>query len=317
MKDLKTEPPPSALSALENDLLGGQLRPGWKKVAPAMWAEPLSDFVPMHWQWKTARAGLSAAGDLIDTTLAERRNLILVNSANGNTYATLRTMVSAYQMIRQGEQARTHRHVPNALRLMLEGQGAYTIVNGVRYEMEPGDVLLTPGWTWHGHGSHGPGDSYWLDFLDVPFIQLVEPMFFENHPDGYEAVRDDAVVMPFRFPWSESQVALASQPVSNTYGRLLELESAPLATMSLFFHQLDAGFKSAPSRTTANQIFAAHSGKGIARIEDAEVSWEAGDVFLVPPWHRLTLEAGPDSVLFRVSDERMQKALKLLRTSDG
>ena len=48
---------------------------------------------------------------------AERRNLIMVNPVEGNLYATTRNLVSAYQCVKGGETARTHRHTPAALLL--------------------------------------------------------------------------------------------------------------------------------------------------------------------------------------------------------
>lgn len=38
--------------------------------------------------------------------------------------------------------------------------------------MAAGDVVLTPNWCWHGHGNDGNVRGYWLDFLDVPLMQL-------------------------------------------------------------------------------------------------------------------------------------------------
>ena len=40
-------------------------------------------------------------------------------------------------------------------------------------------MLLTPNWSTHGHGNHSKACAYWLDFLDAPLVQLLEPMFFE------------------------------------------------------------------------------------------------------------------------------------------
>ena len=40
-------------------------------------------------------------------------------------------------------------------------------------------MLLTPNWSTHGHGNHSRANAYWLDFLDAPLVQLLEPMFFE------------------------------------------------------------------------------------------------------------------------------------------
>jgi len=98
-------------------------------------------------------------------------------------------LVAAYQMIMPGEWARVHRHTPNALRLILDAEpGTYTEVDGVNIAMEPGDVLLTPNWSTHGHGNDSKACAYWLDFLDAPLVQLLEPMFFEHfEEEGHEA----------------------------------------------------------------------------------------------------------------------------------
>ncbi len=85
-------------------------------------------------------------------------------------------------MILPGERARSHRHSPHALRFVLDvPDTAYTVVDGTRIDMRPGDVLLTPGWHWHGHGNDGDRPGYWVDFLDVPTVQLLEPMRFAIH----------------------------------------------------------------------------------------------------------------------------------------
>ena len=71
--------------------------PGWNKPTPSLWSAPRKTFVPAHWKYELARGALDAAGRLINTALAERRNLILFNPAEGNTYGTVRTLVAAYQ----------------------------------------------------------------------------------------------------------------------------------------------------------------------------------------------------------------------------
>ena len=98
------------------------INPGWHKPEPSLWAEPRKTFRPHHWRYTQARAAIDAAGRLIDTKLAERRNLILYNPIEGNTYATARTIITAYQMVMPGEIARSHRHVANALRFVLDAE---------------------------------------------------------------------------------------------------------------------------------------------------------------------------------------------------
>src|SRR5437763_7289371 len=110
---------------------------------------------------------------------------MMVNPMYGKTYPATRHLVAAYQCVLPGDTARTHRHSAAALRLVLAGKpGTYTVVNGTRIDMAPGDVVLTPSWSWHGHVNESDTTSYWIDFLDIPFIQLSEAMFFEPHPSG-------------------------------------------------------------------------------------------------------------------------------------
>jgi hypothetical protein len=48
---------------------------------------------------------------------------------------------------------RAHRHSAAALRLIIKGRGGYTVVNGECVPMFPGDLVLTPDWTWHDHAN--------------------------------------------------------------------------------------------------------------------------------------------------------------------
>ena len=123
--------------------------PGWNKPTPSLWPAPRQTLVPAHWKYELAHGALDAAGRLINTALAERRNLILFNPAEGNTYGTVRTLVAAYQMIMPGEWARVHRHTPNALRLILDAEpGTYTEVDGLNIRFgvlqDPAILVLRP-----------------------------------------------------------------------------------------------------------------------------------------------------------------------------
>jgi gentisate 1,2-dioxygenase len=69
-------------------------------------------------------------------------------------------------MILPGEVAPSHRHSAHALRVILDAKGSYSVVNGEKTPMETGDIILTPGGFWHGHGHEGAEPAYWLDGLD-------------------------------------------------------------------------------------------------------------------------------------------------------
>ena len=116
-------------------------------------------------------------------------------------------------MIMPGEKARSHRHTPNALRLVIDAEpGAYTIVNGERLAMMPGDVVLTPNWCWHGHGNDSRACAYWLDVLDVPLVQLLDPMFFEPHPEEFETEITVPNASPMHFPWARHPAPARRRP---------------------------------------------------------------------------------------------------------
>src|SRR5207244_3718689 len=138
--------------------------PGWARPEPSMWPVPKPKFRPAVWRFAAAKAALEEAGKSVPIEQAERRNLIMINPVEGNAYATSRNIVAAYQMVKAGEKARSHRHTAAALRLVVAAKpGTYTVVDGARVDMAPGDVVLTPSWCWHGHANESDAASYWID----------------------------------------------------------------------------------------------------------------------------------------------------------
>jgi gentisate 1,2-dioxygenase len=291
-----------------------KIGPGWAKPTPSLWPEPKKNFQPFHWSYGRAKGALDAAGRLINTELAERRNLILQNPNEG--YATSRTIVAAYQMIMPGEKARSHRHTPNALRLIVDAEpGAYTVVNGERLEMLPGDVVLTPNWCWHGHGNDSRACAYWLDVLDVPLVQLLEPMFFEPHPDDFEKETRVATDSPMHFPWRETQRRLAEAEAAEPGAPAMEiaLGEPALDTMALAMVKLRAG-RAAPERQImTNQIYGVVQGEGTTEVDGRSFAWGRGDVLVVPAPGRHVHRSETGAVLFRVTDEPVMKKLGFLR----
>src|SRR6266850_355260 len=79
------------------------------------------------------------------------------------------------------EVASAHRHTPTAIRFIMEGEGAYTAVDGERVVMAPGDLVLTPSWAWHDHGNETDKPVVWMDGLDVPLVQALNAMFFQMY----------------------------------------------------------------------------------------------------------------------------------------
>ncbi|HEY4202713.1 MAG TPA: cupin domain-containing protein [Devosiaceae bacterium] len=289
---------------------------GWNKPTPSLWPEPKSIFQPAHWSYGQAKGALDAAGRLIDTAQAERRNLILANPFEGNTYATTRTIVAAYQMIMPDEKARSHRHTPNALRLIIDTKpGVYSIVNGTQIEMLPGDVVLTPNWCWHGHRNDSGARAYWLDFLDAPLVQLLDPMFFEPYPGEFEEATNVAGNSPMCFRAADTVMRLkdSEQTPEAHYATQVELGDPALDTMGLHMISLAANRQTTPFRTTANNIYSVVSGTGSSTIGDKTFAWGPGDVLAAPAWATHSHKATTDAIVFRVTDEPMLQRLGFFR----
>ena len=93
------------------------------------------------------------SGSLITAKEAVRRVLILENPAMPGSACITPSLYAGLQLILPGEVAPSHRHTQSALRFIVEGEGAYTAVDGERTIMREGDFVITPTWTWHDHGN--------------------------------------------------------------------------------------------------------------------------------------------------------------------
>lgn len=307
-----------SLDDLYGALAANRFTAGWHKKRPSLYAEPRADYTPQHWRYDDAMLALDRASEWVGTDLAERRNLIMFNPVGDNDYATVRTIISAYQMIKPGEYAKTHRHTPNALRLILDAEpGLYTVVNGVKLPMRPGDVLLTPNWCWHSHYNAGKVNGYWLDFLDVPLVHLLEPMFYESYPGDTQPVTSEPNGHPFVYGRAWVIEELGRQPADSNGVRRLSLPSRQhIPTIELSYLQIPGGRATVRRRTTASRVVAATSGRGSAIIGDKQVEWTRGDVLAIPSWAPFTIAARDDALMFEVSDEPTLRMLGFYRESD-
>ncbi|MEO7404574.1 MAG: cupin domain-containing protein [Burkholderiales bacterium] len=299
-----------SLESLQSELGKRSMTPGWIQREKAILTHEMrSVFVPSHWRYAEAKAAMQSAGRLIGTDLAERRNFIMRNPIAGNDIATLRTLICAYQSILPNEKARSHRHASHALRVILESRGSYSIVDGDKHPMESGDIVLTPGWTWHGHGHDGSEQAYWFDGLDVPLTHLLEPNFFDEHPNGWEQVHSRSTVSPYRFPWAETLTALegASADADGHFGKTISLPAPTMPTITLKVHSWPTGWRNRPYRHAVNSVYVVMQGHGRTTVGDKSFDWSFGDTIAVPAWHRVEHYAGTDSILFEMSDEQVMR----------
>ena len=167
---------------------------------------PTRQTQPTLWAYKTLRPLLLKAGELTPIEKAERRVLVLANPGHG--LEKMQASAAIYlgmQLLLPGEWAPSHRHTPNAVRMIVEGEGAYTTVNGEKCPMSRGDLILTPTGLWHEHGHDGTDPVVWLDVLDLPLVYYMEASY---HINGQ---RQD--VVPGRSDRQYTRAGVAPSPV--------------------------------------------------------------------------------------------------------
>lgn len=182
------------------------------------------------WSYQALRPLLLRAGELTPMEKAERRVLVMANPGHGlEKMQATSTIYLGMQLLLPGEWAPAHRHTPNAVRMIVEGKGAYTTVDGEKCVMERGDLILTPTGLWHEHGHDGDEPVVWLDVLDLPMVYYMEAsyategraqtMTAEGSDQRYLRggvvpspvfARNDQPFPMLRYPWADVRQALVA-----------------------------------------------------------------------------------------------------------
>ena len=319
------------------------MAPLWEVLHGLVTREPVSPVQPTVWHYDELRPFIMEAGKLITAREAERRVLILENPGMRGQSQITRSLYAGLQLILPGEVAPAHRHTQSALRFVIEGQGAFTAVNGERTVMSPGDFVITPSWTWHDHGNDSDAPMVWLDGLDIPLITMLDASFAEpanaeqqlvSRPEGDALKRFGNALFPvdwesqgraspiFNYPYVRSRETLEAvrraegpDPAQGWKLRYVNPANGDFAmpTIGTFLQLLPAGFATNPYRSSDATVFVVVEGGGETRIDDVVLPWRAHDVFVVPSWASHTHHAGPEAVLFSFSDRPVQQKLGLWR----
>lgn len=323
------------------------IAPLWEQLAGLLTAEPTTDAVPAIWHYDDVRPFIMEAGEMITAEEAERRVLMLENPALRGQARITQSLYAGLQLILPGEIAPSHRHMAAALRFIVEGEGAYTTVDGEKTIMHPGDFVITPAWTWHDHGNDSGEPMVWLDGLDIPMVLFLSTMFAEVYPDGVPPITKPVGDSLARYgagllPYGHEAMTLNSPVINYPYERTREAlekmrgaaewdpchglkmryvnpvngESA-MPTMSTFMQLLPKGFETQPYRSTDGAIYCVVEGHGTTQVGTQTLAWGPRDVFVLPSWSRHSHTALADAVLFSFSDRVAQEKLGLWRERRG
>lgn len=323
------------------------LTPLWSVMGALITPEPKSACVPCAWRFADIRKHLIEAGRLITAKEAQRRVLVLENPGMRGQSKVTTSLYAGIQLVIPGEVAPAHRHSQSALRLVLEGEGGHTAVDGEKTIMRFGDFVITPAWAWHDHGNQTKDPMMWLDGLDIPVVQFFDASFAEDHMQDEQTIdrttgdslaRFGTNMLPvdhkrrgpnspiFSYPYARAREALEAMKTQNEwdpchgikmkYANPLDGGHA-MPTIGAFLQLLPKGFSSSRYRSTDATVFVCTEGSGRTQIGDVVIEWGRKDVFVAPSWNWISHQTDGDAVLFSFSDRPVHEKLGFFREQRG
>lgn len=292
-----------------------------------------------HWNYDKVRDLLLQAGELTPVEKAERRVLVLGDPGRGD--GAMQATASIYigmQLLLPGETAPAHRHTPSAARIIVEGKGGFTVVDGEKLPMEDGDLVLTPGGDWHDHGHEGTGPVIWLDALDLPLFVYLEGSYAEESELQAQRNRPDASLVEYmaaglvpsrkrgnsvrqyplmRFPWVRTEATLRELAKYSGEGTAEvdyvnpETGDDVLPTMGFTAMMLRAGEADKPPLRSCSSVFHVIKGNGRSHIDGKTIEWGPKDTFTAAVFAKMEHEALSDEAfLVRIHDRPLQEKLR-------
>ncbi|MGV2865800.1 cupin domain-containing protein [Achromobacter sp. ESBL13] len=315
------------------------------KIEP--WA-PRSASVPVVWRYQDLRGHVLRSAELVSPEEAGRRVIYLNNPGRRDVAAAVGWLYSGLQVMQPGELASAHKHSHSALRFIMEGRGAYTVVDGHKMTLGANDFVLTPNGTWHEHGVSEDGTTcIWQDGLDIPLVNALEAGFYAVHPDLNQTVTypvDDTsaawgnvALRPqvsgwtkpysplFKYEWEPTYDALrryARTSAGSPYdGILLDYVNPAtggpvMPTIGASMQLLRPGEHTKAHRHTGSFIYQVAKGSGYSIIDGKRYDWTERDIFCVPSWaihEHVNLSSNDDACLFCFNDLPVMRALGLYR----
>lgn len=319
----------------------------WKRANDIEPWEPVSRYRPTLWRYDGLRRLCLRAIDLVRPEDAGRRVITLLNDSpeGRDKVAVCGWLFSGIQAMKPGEVTPAHRHTASAHRFIMEGCGAFTVVDGHRITLGGNDYVLTPNGCWHDHGVMADGEiSIWQDGLDIPLMNCLESNFYAVYDQpaqtalypendmplahGGASLRPEGIgawdkpfspVMVYR--WAATRDALLNlakvSPGSPFDGHMVRYSNPAtggwaMQTMGANMQMLPPGLHTKAHRHTGNVVYNVAEGHGYSVIGGQRFYWKKHDIFCVPAWtwhEHVNLDPADNTFLFSFNDFPVMEAL--------
>ncbi|WP_158818829.1 cupin domain-containing protein [Methylocapsa sp. S129] len=310
--------------------------------------QPKSSSEAVLWRYKDLREHVLRSVDLVTPEKAGRRVIYLNNPGRRDVSAAVGWLYSGLQVMNPGERASAHAHSASALRFIMEGTGAYTIVDGHKMTLGRNDFVLTPNGTWHEHAVEESGTPcIWQDGLDIPLVNCLEANFYVVHPDLTQPATfpvDDMShawgapgLQPIDNAWSQGYSPLLKYEWGPTYEALLRYSKSTdgspydgvmmryinprtggpvMQTIGASMQLLRPGERTKAHRHTGSYLYQCAKGEGYSIIDGKRFNWGERDIFCLPAWtfhEHGNASNSEDACLFCFNDLPVMTALGLYR----
>lgn len=122
----------------------------------------------LRYPWERTRAALEG----LRSDAWDDHDGVLLRYTDPRTGGSIMpTLDAAIQLLPAGRSTLPHRHVHSAVYQVFEGSG-HTVIDGIRFDWEPGDIIALPPWSVHEHHA-GEADALLFSITDAPVVTVL------------------------------------------------------------------------------------------------------------------------------------------------
>jgi gentisate 1,2-dioxygenase len=315
-------PVTSARHAFVSSLSAAGLDAPWLEPGPLIRPKK-SAMRPAVWRWRDIEPLVHRTPEFMAPGRGAERRILRLDNPGVPERTAGHTISIAVQYLLPGEVAPAHRHTPNAIRFMLHGEGAYTTIEGDKFVMRRGDLVVTPSMTWHDHGNQGSGPVVWTDALDSPVVRYLENLAMDPYEGEAQPVRTGPPARHLHYPWETAYAELqrrasgAPDPYDDVIMEYLDPTTGGpvIPAFGCYLQLLRPGVRTRAHRQTSSAVYHVVEGRGFTTIDGARHDWGEGDFFAIPPRapHAHGNEGTAPAILYSVQDVPLLRTLGFYR----